>query len=184
MAEAGPSTASGATAGSSSNAKHSRIHFPQEREYGSFSSIRSDGSSAMASLGLGKPPLSRRVTHDAANGRASRSADVRPRVQSVDAWLPTVTASSGPSRARRTSEQGTDSSRKVTPASKRSRKEKGRADLPDLASIVASGASFSDEYDLGISISPYSGLNIRLMSCSSRRQVILEMSPSIDSQTA
>ncbi|CAL1694940.1 unnamed protein product [Somion occarium] len=152
MAEAGPSSSAGQSynnsvtpPAASTVPKSSRIHFPQDRDYGKFGSVRSDSAAGMSALGLGHPPLPRRTTHNDGNSSQGRSLDIRPRVKSVDAGLPAP----GPSRARRISEQVGDTSRKVTTTTRKpSRKDRMRTDFSDKSSHVTSATSFSDEYDL------------------------------------
>lgn len=118
----------------------------------------------MAALGLGRPPLSRRVTPGTeGNGLAAHvrngSDDTRPRVKSVDIHLGHVGGGAsgghgglaGSSRLRTRSEFTSDARKVPSAVRKSSRKDKMRADLPDAAASYSTPAtSFSDEYDLGM----------------------------------
>lgn len=150
MAEAGPSSSGGpqpkpihAITPSPSFSKQARIHFPHEnQDAGNYATKGTESHSKMGSLGLGKPPYSRRLLQKDANGSASRPGDVRPRVKSVDSNTPRA----GPSRYSRVDELGID-----LPTRRRGRKDKGRAfaDYPDMTGTFSSTA-FSDEFDLGM----------------------------------
>lgn len=178
MAEAGPSSsaqrdtvsASALTSPTTSSTvlKHSRIHFPQDRDHVKFGSTRSHSSAEMAALGLGRPPLSRRVTPGTEGNISGAhvrngSDDVRPRVKSVDVHVGhagngayggfgvNVGPVPGPSRLRTRSEFVGDARKPTVAGRKASRKEKMRSELPEAAATYLTPAtSFSDEYDLGV----------------------------------
>ena len=194
MAEAGPSTSaatsqrdttpsatSAPTTSSSTSAatappRHSRIHFPQDRDHGKFGTTRSHSSAELATLGLGRPSLlSRRVTPGTeGNGSAAATnvrngaEDTRPRVKSVDVHFGHAGGMSlgghgghgvsvgpvpGSSRLRTRSEFIGDARKATSGVRKSNRKDKMRADAPDVAaSYLTPATSFSDEYDLGMSL--------------------------------
>lgn len=193
MAEAGPSTSaatsqrdttpsatsaptSSSTSAATAPPRHSRIHFPQDRDHGKFGTTRSHSSAELATLGLGRPSLlSRRVTPGTeGNGSAAAtnvrngSEDTRPRVKSVDVHFGHAGSMSlgghgghgvsvgpvpGSSRLRTRSEFIGDARKATSGVRKSNRKDKMRADAPDVAaSYLTPATSFSDEYDLGMSL--------------------------------
>ncbi|KAL4241825.1 hypothetical protein ABKN59_000713 [Abortiporus biennis] len=151
MAEAGPSSPPSNASSSQrilpSNSKPSaRVLFPHENTDAANGSFRRSDAASRMSIGLGRPPISRRLTH--ADSYSSRDSpdDPRPRVKSVDATAPLT----GPSRSSyRALELGLDApSRRVTPTRRNGRKDKGRAiEHPEIAESFST-ATFSEEYDL------------------------------------
>lgn len=164
MADAGPSNSNSASSSHhavtppSSVSRASHIRFPQDHDPGSADSSRkSTMSQQVASLGLGRPPVSRRTTSrssthgDKNNTKHTTTDEARPRVKSVDAPM----SSPGPSRARLGADLNINSARKPTPpshrlsAARRTRTRGGMAEAEVEGDTSYISKIFSDEYDLG-----------------------------------
>ena len=118
MAEAGPSSPSVVYSSTSSptHSRHSRIHFPADDPGG----LGGDDQSRLR-IGLGQPPVVRRSI--AGQGKAPAAhvrEDGRRRVRSVD-----DPSSRAQARYHRVGENGGPSSRRVSSATKGSRRERG-----------------------------------------------------------